>query len=65
MLFKLKEIRERQGMSQNELAKAAGMSPQNIQKIEQSKSKGVQLETLDKLCEVLECQPGDLLVRIT
>jgi putative transcriptional regulator len=41
-----------------------GMSLQNIQRIEYGDAKSIPLETLDKLCEILDCQPGDLLIRV-
>jgi putative transcriptional regulator len=51
-------------MSQFELAQKAGMSPQNIQKMEQGRAKGIQLDTLDALCEALDCEIQELLVRV-
>jgi putative transcriptional regulator len=59
--IKLKEIRTQRGFSQNELARRLKMSLANIQKIEYSKAKSIPLDTLDKLCSVLQCQPSDLL----
>lgn len=57
----LKEMRTKRGLSQNELARKIEMSLNAIQHIEY-KAKAIQLDTLSKLCEVLDCQPGDLLV---
>ena len=62
--IKLKEVRESKNISQYQLAQLSGMSPQNIQKLEQGRSKGIQFDTLDKLCNVLECDIQELLVRI-
>jgi putative transcriptional regulator len=59
--IKLKEMRVKQGLSQNELARKLEMSLANVQKIEYSKAKSIPLDTLEKLCDVLDCQPGDLL----
>ncbi len=61
---KLKELRDSRNISQNELARLMEMSLANIQKIEYNKAKSIPLDTLDKLCEILECEVGDLLVRI-
>ena len=61
---KLKEIREAKGLSQNEVARALEMSVNNIQRIEYMTAKSIPFDTLDRLCEVLECEPGDLLVRV-
>jgi putative transcriptional regulator len=57
----LKKIRQSRGLSQNQLAQQIGTSLQNIQKIEYGKTKGIQYEMLNKLCQLLQCQPGDLL----
>jgi putative transcriptional regulator len=43
------------------LAAAVGITEQNISLLKSGKVKGIRFETLAKICEVLECQPGDLL----
>ncbi|MEZ8648729.1 helix-turn-helix domain-containing protein [Vibrio splendidus] len=43
------------------LAKEVGITEANLSVLKNSKAKAVRLSTLDKLCEVLECQPGDIL----
>jgi putative transcriptional regulator len=58
----LKELRTARNLSQNKLARLLDMSPQNVQRIEYGEAKAIPLETLDKLCSVLRCQPGDILV---
>lgn len=63
--IRLKQVRESRGLSQFELAQKTGMSPQNIQKLEQGRAKGIQLDTLDSLCSALECEIQDLLVRVS
>ena len=62
--IRLKAVRKLRHLSQFELAKRSGMSPQNIQKLEQGRVKGIQLDTLDILCSVLVCDVQDLLVRV-
>lgn len=62
--LKLKEIRVSRGMSQNKLARAIDMTLQNVQRLEYGDSTGIQFDTLEKLCVALDCQPGDLLLRI-
>ena len=44
-----------------DLAAKIGITEQNLSLLKSGKVKGVRFETLAKLCEVLECQPGDLL----
>jgi putative transcriptional regulator len=58
----LQEVRRANGLSQNELARLTRMSPQNIQRIEQGEAKSLTFATLERLCEVLHCQPGDILI---
>ena len=48
-------------MKSKDLAAQIGISEQNLSMLRQGKVKGVRFETLDKICEVLDCQPGDLL----
>jgi putative transcriptional regulator len=62
--IQLKEVRTARKLSQNELARRLGMSLNNVQKIEYGDAKSIPLETLDKLCKVLECHTGDLLVYV-
>ena len=62
--LKLKTIREAKKISQNELSRMTGMSPQNIQKLEQGRSKGIQFDTLERLCLALEVGIQDLLVLV-
>ncbi|MEO0436934.1 MAG: helix-turn-helix transcriptional regulator [Pseudomonadota bacterium] len=44
-----------------ELAAAVGITEQNLSLLRTGKVKGVRFSTLGKICEFLECQPGDLL----
>ena len=50
-------------MKSKELAEAIGMAEQNVSMLRQGKVKGIRFETLEKICEVLDCKPGDLLDR--
>ncbi|WP_295894505.1 helix-turn-helix transcriptional regulator [uncultured Vibrio sp.] len=43
------------------LAQEVGITEANLSVLKNGKAKAVRLSTLDKLCEVLECQPGDIL----
>jgi len=61
---RLREIRSARGISQNQLARKLEMSLANVQKIEYGKAKSIPLDTLDKLCQILECEVGELLVRV-
>ncbi len=48
-------------MRSKELAERVGITVQNVSLLKSGKVKGVRFETLDKICEALECQPGDIL----
>ena len=45
-----------------DLAAHVGITEQNISLIRSGKVKGMRFATLSRICEFLECQPGDLLV---
>jgi putative transcriptional regulator len=51
----------RRKMRSKELAERIGITEQNVSLLKSGKVKGVRFETLEKICEVLECQPGDIL----
>ncbi|MEU1570525.1 helix-turn-helix transcriptional regulator [Streptomyces collinus] len=48
-------------MSVGELAERVGITPANLAVLKNGRAKAVRFSTLAALCEVLECQPGDLL----
>ena len=48
-------------MKSKELAKAIGLPEQNLSALRSGKAKGVRFSTLSAICDVLDCQPGDLL----
>ena len=51
----------RRKMSVGELADRIGITPANLAVLKNGRAKAVRFATLAALCEVLECQPGDLL----
>ncbi|SEE01487.1 putative transcriptional regulator [Rhizobiales bacterium GAS191] len=44
-----------------ELAEHVGITEANLSLLKQGKVKGIRFETLERICEYLDCQPGDLL----
>lgn len=48
-------------MRLNTLAELVDITPQNLSVLKTGKAKAIRFDTLEKICEVLECQPGDLL----
>ncbi|WP_088280528.1 helix-turn-helix transcriptional regulator [Ideonella sp. A 288] len=51
----------RRKMRSRELAAAVGITEQNISLLKSGKVRGVRFDTLERICQVLQCQPGDLL----
>lgn len=51
----------RRKMSSGKLAELVGISPANLAVLKNGRAKAVRFSTLTRLCEVLDCQPGDLL----
>jgi putative transcriptional regulator len=45
-----------------ELAAHVGITETNLSLLKSGRVKGIRFETLEKICDYLECQPGDLLV---
>jgi putative transcriptional regulator len=48
-------------MRSRELAERIGITEQNLSLLKSGKVRGVRFETLAAICDVLQCQPGDLL----
>ena len=48
-------------MRSRDLAAQIGIAEQNVSLLKSGKVKGVRFDTLEKICEVLKCQPGDIL----
>lgn len=61
IVVKLDEILAKRKQRSRALAEFVGITEQNISLIRTGNIKGIRFSTLEKLCEFLECQPGDLL----
>lgn len=48
-------------MSVTELSERVGITMANISILKNGKAKAIRMETLDKICKALNCQPGDIL----
>ena len=51
----------RRKMRSKELAERVGITEQNVSLLKSGKVRGVRFDTLEKICEALQCQPGDIL----
>jgi putative transcriptional regulator len=61
IIVRLDVMLARRKMRSRELAEMVGITEQNISLLKSGKVKGIRFDTLARLCEVLDCQPGDLL----
>ena len=52
----------RRKVKSKDLAEHVGITEANMSLLKQGKVKGVRFETLEKICDYLHCQPGELLV---
>ena len=50
----------RRKMRLGELAERVGITPQNLSVLKTGRARAIRFSTLEKLCEALDCQPGDL-----
>ena len=57
----LDELLERRGMTLTELAARVGVSVVNLSVLKNDRARAVRFSTLTAICEVLDCQPGDVL----
>ena len=61
IIFNIDVMLAKRKMSVTELADRVGITITNMSILKTGKAKAVKISTLAKLCEVLDCQPGDLL----
>jgi putative transcriptional regulator len=55
----------RRKLQLNTVAERVGITPQNLSVLNAGRARAIRFSTLEKLCEVLDCQPGDLLAHET
>lgn len=60
IIVRLDRVMADRKMSLNELASKVGMSNVNLSNLKTGKMKGIRFETMEKICDVLDCQPGDI-----
>ncbi|MBC9795087.1 helix-turn-helix domain-containing protein [Sinomicrobium weinanense] len=61
IVINLDVILAKRKMQSKELAEKIGITTVNLSILKTGKAKGVRFETLEAICKVLECQPGDIL----
>ena len=61
IIFNIDIMLAKRKMSVTELAERVGITIANVSVLKNGKAKALKMSTLVKLCEALDCQPGDLL----
>lgn len=61
IMIRLDVVLARRKLKARQLAQEIGITEQNLSLLKSGKVKGIRFETLEKLCQALDCQPGDLL----
>ena len=61
LIVNLNVMLARRKMRLNELAEQVGITAQNLSVLKAGRAKAIRFSTLEKICEVLDCQPGDIL----
>lgn len=61
IIVRLDVMLARRKMTSRDLAAQIGISEQNLSLLKSGKVRGVRFGTLEAICRVLDCQPGDLL----
>jgi len=61
IILRLDRVMADRKMSLNELAQKVGVANVNLSNIKTGKINAIRFSTLDAICDVLNCQPGDIL----
>lgn len=61
IIFNIDVMLAKRKMSVTELSEKAGITIANVSVLKNGKAKALKISTLIKLCDALECQPGDIL----
>ncbi len=61
IVFNIDVMLAKKKMSVTELSDKVGITIANMSILKNGKAKAIKVETLDKICKALDCQPGDIL----
>ena len=61
IIVTLDEVLQRKGMTLTQLSEAIGLTLANLSILKTGKAKAVRFSTMEAICEVLGCQPGEIL----
>ena len=62
IIINLDVVLVKRKMSLTELSQKVGITMSNLSILKKGKAKAIRFSTLESICKVLECQPGDILV---
>ena len=61
IILRLDRVMADRKMSLNELSEKVGVANVNLSKLKNGRVSAIRFSTLEAICEVLDCQPGDIL----
>ncbi len=61
IIVTLDEVLQRKGMTLTQLSEAINLTLANLSILKTGKAKAVRFSTMEAICQVLDCQPGDIL----
>ena len=61
IILRLDRVMADRKMSLNELSERVGVANVNLSKLKTGKVSAIRFSTLDAICDVLDCQPGDII----
>ena len=64
IIINLDVIMAKRKISAGDLAEKVGSTPANLSILKNNKAKAVRFSTLEEICRVLDCQPGDILAYV-
>ena len=62
IIINLDVVLAKRKMSLTELSQKVGITMSNLSILKKGKAKAIRFSTLESICKVLECQPGDILI---
>ena len=65
ILVNLDVMMAKRKMSSCQLAEEIGITPANLSILKNNKARAIRFSTLEQICRVLDCQPGDILEYMT
>ena len=64
IVCRLERAMQERGIGTMELAGKVGITPANLSRIKKGRVSAMRFDTRDSLCEILDCQPGDILEHV-